>query len=100
MYPLIYFKNLRFLEKMYDMTKAASCPCPCSMSQHIENTVTCLVTRLAVSIAWTVIRRTFIEHNLCSVSEALLNKLAFCTEDFRYQTHKRDKANLPLLLLP
>jgi hypothetical protein len=30
------------------------------------------------------------EHNVCSVSEAVLNKLAFCTKDFGYQTHNRE----------
>jgi hypothetical protein len=34
------------------------------------------------------------EHNLCSVSEAPLNKVAFCTKDFEYQAHNRKKAKL------
>ena len=69
--------------------KGSFCPCLCSMSQNLENTVTCLPTKTWFGLITGLLTR---EHNLCSVSEDVLNKVAFCTKDFGYQTHNREKA--------
>jgi hypothetical protein len=82
--------------EVLDMTKAASVHALAQCHRILR--ILSLVYRLDMwfGLITGILTR---EHNLCSVSEAVLNKVVFCTKDLGYQTHNRERQNLPLLLL-